>query len=139
MRIAVYRSIVERAAVPLAAEVASGLRVAEARTRAAFERLAAARVLVLDRAGEIRMAHPFAAAGTAHAAVNACGRWNANCAWDAIGIAGVLGEAVTVETVCGGSGEPMRLEVGTDGRVAGEEVLHFAVPAARWWDDIGHT
>jgi hypothetical protein len=35
---------------------------------------------------------------------------------------------------------PLRLEV-RDGALEepSEGVIHFAVPAARWWDDIGST
>jgi Alkylmercury lyase len=98
--------------------------------------LAESHVVVLDPpgTGRIVMAHPFAAPG-ADATVTADRRtWWGNCAWDALGIVAALG--LNDARVASGSVE---LEV-RDGAVVDEDVLfHVAVPAARWWDDIGFT
>jgi hypothetical protein len=88
--------------------------------------LAAKHVVVLDAGGRIVMAHPFAAP-PGGCTVEAGGRvWWGNCAWDGFGIAAALGlrEAV-VES--GGV------------RAEGRAVLHVAVPARAWWDDIAFT
>jgi hypothetical protein len=93
---------------------------------AVLRSLADRHVVVLDNAGEIRMAHPFAAHDEG-ATVSAGGRtWRGNCAWDAYGIAAALGLE--------------RPEIASQGVLAGPGVVfHVEVPAARWWDDVGYT
>jgi Alkylmercury lyase len=94
--------------------------------RELLRRLADRHVVVLDAAGEVLMAHPFAAHREG-AEVEAGGRtWWGNCAWDGLGIAAALGlddARVTSGGVVAAPGA----------------VFHVAVPAARWWDDIAHT
>ena len=96
--------------------------------------LAERHVIVLDDDGRIRMAHPFAA-HTDGARVEAQGRtWWGNCAWDGFGIVHVLDLPEATITAQGISvavhdGEPEPTDA----------VFGVAVPAARWWDDIGHT
>jgi hypothetical protein len=89
--------------------------------------LAAAHVVVLDDEARIRMAHPFAAHQDG-ARVDAGGRtWWGNCAWDGFGIVHALGLHDATITA--------------DGHTTDEPGIEFevAVPAAHWWDDIGHT
>jgi hypothetical protein len=94
--------------------------------RPAAEALAERHVVVLDAAGQVRMAHPFAAHREG-ASVTAGGRtWWGNCAWDAFGIAAALGLSDHV--------------VDDHGLVARPGVVfEVEVPAAQWWDDIAHT
>ena len=95
--------------------------------------LAEQHVVVLDDAGAIRMAHPFAAhhEGTR---VEADGRtWWGNCAWDGFGIVAALGLRRAEVT----SGD-VRVSV-RDGQPAGDAVFHVEVPAREWWADIGYT
>ena len=95
--------------------------------------LAGRHVLVLDGAGSIVMAHPFAAPG-AKTRVESGGRtWWGNCAWDGLGIVAALGlHEATVES------DGVQLRV-SDGEPLDDAVFHVEVPAARWWDDIAHT
>jgi hypothetical protein len=114
---------------------------------AAFERLAASRAIVLaPGTGELLMAAPFAAKPTSFR-VQAGGRaYYANCVWDVLGVSAMLAGAgrpadITVETTCADCGEPLALEVRA-GKVSAtppDAVVHFAVPAARWWADIVFT
>jgi hypothetical protein len=93
---------------------------------AVLRSLADRHVVALDGAGEVRMAHPFAAHREG-ARVDAGGRtWWGNCAWDGYGIVAALGLADAT--------------IASSGLVAGPGVtFHVAVPAAHWWDDIGFT
>jgi hypothetical protein len=140
VRIAVYEHTVERGVPPRAIELAdrSGLRVES--VRESLERLAAARALVLQpQSREILMAAPFSAVPTAFA-VSAAGRtYHANCIWDALGIPAMLAADALVETACACCGEALAARVQA-GRLAPlEGVVHFAVPAHRWWHDIVHA
>ena len=45
-----------------------------------------------------------------------------------------------VSSACPDCGEPLELEVRDGKLVDGADLLvHFVVPARRWWDDIGFT
>jgi hypothetical protein len=63
----------------------------------------------------------------------------ANCAWDALGILAALHQDGAVEAEDGFSGEPITLEVRDQKPIPEPCVIHFAVPAARWWEDILYT
>jgi len=131
-----YELFVELGRAPTAEEagLAAGVDVS-----AGWQRLHDAHALVLDSAGEIRMANPFSAVPTPYR-VNAGGRWwYGNCAWDAFGICAALGADGRIETNCADCGE----ELGVDVRAARPDdeslVFHCLVPAASWWDDIVFT
>ena len=52
----------------------------------------------------------------------------------------MLHQPATIRTVCPVTGESIQLEVGLDGPAPESDlVVHFALPAARWWEDIGYT
>ena len=139
LRNATYQLFVELGRAPDAAEVAEVAGVSEATVRESWHRLHGAHALVLDDAGEIRMANPFAARPTPFR-VEAGGRsWFANCAWDAFGIGAALRSDSTIHTECPDCSESLDLVV-RDGRPDDTDlVFHVLVPAASWWDDIGYT
>ncbi len=105
--------------------------------------LAREKWIVLDDAGQLRMAHPFSAVPTDFVVTAGARRWYANCAWDALAVMAmvrsVVPDTLVFDTHCGGSGEPMRIAVDGDGPAAGEARLHFAVPIRDWWKDIAFT
>jgi alkylmercury lyase-like protein len=139
LRNATYRRLVELGRVPSAAEVAGATGLSEAAVRAGWRRLHDAHALVLDDAGEIRMANPFAARPTPFR-VEAAGRsWFANCAWDAFGIGAALDADSIIHTTCADCAAPLDIVV-RDGRPDDTDlVFHVLVPAASWWNDIGYT
>jgi hypothetical protein len=139
VRNSTYRRFVELGRAPTAIEVATTTERSEADVRDAWRRLHDAHALVLDAAGEIRMANPFSAVPTPFA-VEAGGRtWYANCGWDAFGIGAALHVDSTIDTECADCHEPIRVDV-RDGRPTREDLaFHVLVPAASWWDDIGYT
>jgi len=97
--------------------------------------LAERHVVVLGDGARIRMAHPFAAHHDG-ARVDAQGRtWWGNCAWDGFGIVHALGLPDATVTA---QGIAVRVHDGVPEPAAGA-VFGVAIPAARWWDDIGHT
>ena len=59
--------------------------------------------------------------------------WWGNCAWDAFGIVAALGLDHATVTAQG-----ITLDLDGD-EIDGDAVFHVLVPAAHWWDDIGHT
>ena len=52
----------------------------------------------------------------------------------------MLGGEAVIQTKCPVSDASIQMNVNSDGPEAGVSgVVHFAVPAAQWWEDIGYT
>ena len=137
----VYASFVRTGTALGVTEAAAELELPVPQVEAAYRRLHDAHALVLEPGGtEIRMLNPFSTVETPHR-VDAGGRsWFANCAWDALGIPAALHTDGAVVSRCPDCGEPLELEVRDGELVRGAELLvHFVVPARRWWDDIAFT
>lgn len=125
---------------PTVADLCLATNLPEAEVRTSLQRLSADHVLVLQRQSrEILMAAPFSAVPTAFLVQTPRYSAFANCIWDALGIPAMLGETAVVRTTCGCCGERMELAVGIDGLETTDGVIHFAIPAARWWEDIVFT
>ena len=139
LRNATYRRFVELGRSPSPAELADVIGVSETVVREGWQRLHDAHALVLNNAGEIQMANPFAARPTPFRVEAARRSWFANCAWDAFGIGAALHADSTIHTECSDCGTPLDIVV-RDGRPDDTDlVFHVLVPAASWWDDIGYT
>ena len=140
VRLCVYRHFVRRGTAPTVGDISDELGASPAAIAASLERLAAAHVLVLDPATRrLWMAMPFSAVPTAFRVRTSGGEWWAPCAWDALGISAMLQAPAEISTTCPDCGDPAPIR--TTGRAlsTGSGVVHFAVPAASWWDDIGFT
>lgn len=142
--LAVRRTILDtfaRGGIPTRLSVAQALGVDYTDVVASYRTLAAAHVIVADAdTGEAWMAMPFSAVPTEFPVVVGERSVWANCVWDAFGVAAALGADVGFVTRCPASNQPVRAGVrqGVAFADAGA-VAHIAVPAARWWDDIGYT
>jgi Alkylmercury lyase len=136
VRVAVYRSTIAVGLPPTAAELATSLDLQLAEIRESLERLAAARALVLQATSrEILMANPFSAVPTPYAVRAGERLYYGNCIWDALGIPAMLRVPARIHCSCACCGEAMSLAVRQD-LVPTSGVVHFALPASRWWDDI---
>ena len=141
VRLRVYEHFIEYQRPPTVADVAEALATTRDDIEAAFGRLDRAHMLVLGPGSrEIHMAMPFSAVPTPFE-VSVGGRtWWANCAWDALGIPVVVGTAAKISASCADCGEPIELGVGPEGVFdCGPALVHYALPVARWWDDIFFT
>jgi Alkylmercury lyase len=140
VRLAIYERFVDDGEPPSAAEVADQLQVSPEEAETAFRRLDEAHVIVLMPGTlEIWMAAPLSAVPTAFEAETPRGAFWGNCIWDGLGVISMLGGDGTVETRCPDCEEPMTLRVEDFALAEGEGTTHFAVPAARWWENIGFT
>jgi hypothetical protein len=137
----VYSTLRDRSAAPPADVIGTALGVGTEDVVASMRRLHDAHVLVLfDGTTDVRMALPFAAQATPFSVQIGDRRWWANCAWDAYAIPAALGaDDASVETDCPDCGDPMRLEIRNGEAVPADALVHFLLPAARWWDDIVFT
>jgi len=137
VKLHVYGTIAATTRVPTIAEVAQGLKRRAEEVEQAFQRLFKKRLLVLEPdTGEIRMAPPFSAVETPFRVLVEGKSYFANCVWDALGVAAALHRDADVATTCGDCGLPMAMQVRGGNVVPYPCAVHFAVPAAHWWDDI---
>lgn len=140
VRLALYERFVADGGPPGAADVAETLSIPPEEARAAFGRLAESRVVVLmPGTSEVWMAPPLSAVPTGFRVETPRGAFWGNCIWDGLGTIAMLGGEGTVETRCPDCDEPLSLRVEAGELAEGDGVAHFAVPAQRWWDNIGFT
>lgn len=140
IRHAIYKMFAE-GGIPLSAMLSHQLHAPIDEIRAAMERLHTAHAIVLDsRTREVSMALPFSAVPTPFT-VKAIGdrSWFANCAWDAFGIPLLLGVDAVIATTCQDCNGPIVYRVEAGRLADAHGVVHFGVPASKWWDNIGFT
>ena len=134
-----YRSFVEEGRPPSAAEVAEALGLVQVEAESSLQRLHDAHVIVLAPGStSVWMANPLSALPTAYPVRVGEREYFGNCIWDGLGVIGMLGGEGEVRTWCADCGEPMAVEV-HGGRASNGGIVHYAVPARSWWDDIGFT
>jgi hypothetical protein len=140
VRLAVYRHFVSTGTAPNPQALAAPLALAPEQIEASLLRLGAQRVLVLEGLPpRIRMAMPFSGVPTTYRVETSRGAWWANCGWDALGIPAMLNEDARITTRCQDCAAPLSLSIERGQLREQEGVLHFLIPAARWWEDIGFT
>jgi hypothetical protein len=137
VRASVYDETMATGLPPAVHELTQRLGMPTAAVRESLERLATSRALVLQRESrEVLMANPFSAIPTPFA-VHAKDRlYYGNCIWDALGIPAMLQADARIETSCGCCNEAMHLSVEAGEFRLATGVVHFAIPAHRWWQDI---
>jgi Alkylmercury lyase len=141
VRVEIYRSFIEDGRAPTPAEVAARLGVATADAVASFRELHDQDVIALAPGTDlVWLAHPFSAMNAAFEVVSGRHRWDGICVWDGLGILSMLKLDGTVATACPDCGDNVTLEVRGGDLVAPEGALvHYGVPAARWYEDVGYT
>jgi hypothetical protein len=140
VRIHVFRQAAETARVPQPGQIADALGRPPSEIHEALKRLAAGKVLILaPNDGNIWAANPFCAVPSGFRVLADGKTYWGICIWDALGIAAALGKDAVISAPCGDCGDPMGLEVRDGTLVRSEGVIHFAVPAHHWWDNIGFT
>ncbi len=145
VRLEVYRQFIESGSCPARAAVAQSLNRSLQDVTGALGELAKTHVLVLQpETGEILMANPLSAVPTPFLVVTeqpqGPRQWYGNCIWDALGVISMLQVDGKVVTSCGCCGEEMTVTVtGKKATPQPDGIVHFALPARRWWDDIVFT
>ena len=124
VRIHVFSQAAATARVPQARDISHALGRSEADIRAALHLLAAAKVLILaPNDGDIWAANPFCAVPSGFRVTTAGKHY-----W-----------GISIRASCGDCSEPMTLKIQSGALTEGEGIVHFAVPAHHWWDNIGFT
>jgi hypothetical protein len=142
VRLWIYERFARLGTAPSSQEIADAFGIEPTDAQASLLRLTHDHDALVLSPGttEIWMAEPFSAVPTPFGVRGLDGRtWWGNCIWDGLGILGLLGADGVVETPCPDCRSLLRVEI-RDGALSGDAgVVHFAVPAAEWWRDIGFT
>jgi len=140
VRLQVMRQVIETGRVPRSEETALALGRTPAEVGAAHRLLAEAHVFVLEPGtSELRMAPPFSAIPTPFEVQVGERKWWGNCIWDAMGIGAALHAEARISSRCPDCGHAISITVNGPTVSGDSGVVHFAVPAAQWWDDIIYT
>ena len=140
LRFSLYHFIVANGRIPKLREFASTLNRPEKLIRTGLQRLALLHIIVLQPdSTEILRAAPFWAVPTNFPVRSEDRSWWASCIWDALAIPVMLRRNVVITSSCACCDSAMELRV-RDGRLArAPSIMHFAVPAAHWYEDIVFT
>jgi hypothetical protein len=132
----VYRHFIQAGKAPTVAQMASALSVPLRKLKAGLQRIAQSHAFVLQESGELWRAAPFSAVPTAFPVQVGKRSWWANCIWDALGIPAMLHQDARIHASCGCCNSEMVLSV-NKGRLNGPKgLIHIAVPARHWYEDI---
>ena len=139
-RLHIYERFVADGRPPTVAETAAALGVGEEAAGRAYRELEANRVVVLAPGTlAVWMANPLSAVPTAFRVEAERGSYWGNCAWDGLGVVAMLGGDGRMATACADCGEPLDFRVRGGRLEDGAGVIHFGVPARRWWENIAFT
>ena len=140
VRVHVYGRFAADGRPPSHEETAEALGLSVEEAEAAYLRLGDERVFILaPNTATIWAANPLCASPSAFP-VEADGRlWYGICIWDALGIPAMLGTDGSVSTPCPDCGESLVFDVRGGELRPVDAVVHFAVPARRWWENIAFT
>jgi hypothetical protein len=141
VKLAIFDTIAATAKAPTVSDVSKQLMLPIEDVQAAFDELHAQRLLVPEPDDEtrIRMAPPFSGIGTPFRVTVDKTVYFAPCAWDMLGIPAALHKDAVIHASDAYTGEAMTMAVRDGAPVPESCAIHFAVPAAQWWDDIIFT
>jgi hypothetical protein len=141
VRVHLYERFLEDGHPPTVEQTGDAMGITADEAAAAYRRLEEGRVIVLaPGTTNVWMANPLSAVPTRFRVVTDDGRsWWGNCVWDGLGILAMVGSDGAVDTSCPDCGETIELRVEDGGLQPIDAVIHFAVPAARWWQNIAFT
>jgi hypothetical protein len=139
LRSFIYRHFLTEGHAPSLAEMAAQLSRPLREIRGALGRLSQTHAFVSQENGELWRAAPFSAVPTSFPVQVGKHSWYANCIWDALGIPAMLHKDGRILASCGCCNYAMTLAVKNGALHQNEGIIHIAVPARHWYDDIVFT
>ena len=136
----ILKTIVEQGFAPDNTELAAHFHTTEDRIVEALYSLQEYHGVVLHpNEPKVWVIHPFSLAPTNFYVRSEKGQWWGNCAWCSLGVAALLGGAVTITTSIGAEGKPVEINI-EDGEVKQDHLwVHFPIPMKRAWDNVIYT
>lgn len=140
VRIEIYRSFVDEGRPPTTGNLATELDASVDSIESALSELDSTGVIALmPGTNLVWLAHPFAASASPFRVETSTRGWDAICVWDGLGILAMLEMDGRVTTGCPDCDEELEIEIRGGAPTRDDYVVHYGVPAARWYEDIGHT
>ncbi|MCV7013395.1 hypothetical protein H7I40_13465 [Mycolicibacterium madagascariense] len=141
LRLLVYTQLATTGRIETVEHLAASLQLSTADVVAGLDALHASRDLVLDEVGQVVLAHPFATINVGFSVMGEATMWWGGCAWDAFAIPHLVDAEpdTLVATRCPECRTPHAWNVTRAAAPAGEQIVHFATPMARVWDDVVHA
>jgi hypothetical protein len=139
LRAFIYRHFLGKERAPTLTEMAAQLSRPLPEIREALDRLVQNHAFVTQEDGELWRAAPFSAIPTPFPVQVGKHSWYGNCIWDALGIPAMLHKDARILTSCGCCNHAMPLTIKEGELLQNEGIIHIAVPARNWYDDIAFT
>src|ERR1700745_2535864 len=139
LRLFIYRHLLRHEESPAVAEMAHGLRTSAAKIRASLSRLSESHAFMTQENGELWRAAPFSCIPTGFPVTVGKKSWYGNCIWDALGIPAMLNKDARIGAACSCCNLDMPVEIRRGRLRADEGIIHFAVPARLWYQDVVFT
>jgi hypothetical protein len=140
IRLRILRFVLRTGRMPDVSDLAKAAHFRPAAIRAALRRLVDVHAIVLQPGSEeILRAAPFWAVPTSFQVEVGKRRYWASCIWDALGVSVMLRRDARMFTACGCCDSRMVVEVKNGRLVRPQGIIHIAVPARHWYDDIVFT
>jgi hypothetical protein len=139
LRLTAYRHTISTGGVPTVREMARKLGASVRQVHAGLLRLSASHAFMLQEDGELWRVAPFSAVSTAFPVRIGRRSWFGNCIWDALGIPAMLGGDAWIGASCGCCNAEMPVLVKRGRLVEGQGIIHIAVPAREWYNDVVFT
>ncbi len=138
LRLAIYRHFADTGIAPSREALCVELETSPGDLAEAIAMLADARLVVLDDHGSIVMAHPFASRSFGFSVMGGRSLYWGGCAWDSFAIPHLVQHEprVLIATTCPSCSRALAWVVDRDAPPLGDELVRFATPAARAWDDV---
>ena len=127
-----YEIVVDIGRIPNIREIDSALEISRADLEEGLSVLVKDHYLVMQPSGEILMAQPFSAIPTPFVVSAETKSWYAPCIWDALGIAAMINEDVTIQTSCGDCCDRITLSIASGLLREAESIIHFSVQVQHW-------
>jgi hypothetical protein len=135
----IYQHFLRKCRAPTVAEMAKGLGSSRRQVKTALQRLSQSHAFVLQENGELWRAAPFSAVPTAFPVQVGERSWYGNCIWDALGIPAMLHKDARIQASCGCCNYEMGLQVRNGQLLDHKGIIHIAVPACDWYEDVVFT
>jgi len=140
VRYLIVLQFIQKGTAPSLDELCAQLEETSEEVAKALKRLEEAHALVLAPAtSNIWMLHPFSAVPTHHIVHTDERYYWANCGWDLLGVPVVIGKDSNIHVPCTHCDEKVKIVIRDGEVVEGDAVVHFTVPARRFWDNVGYT
>jgi hypothetical protein len=139
LRRQIYRHLIGKGKAPIVAELAKALSAPVRRVTSGLQQLVRTHAFVLQDSGELWRAAPFSAVPTAFPVRIGKRSWWGNCIWDALGIPAMLKQDARIDTSCGCCNSEMTIDIAGGKLLAYNGLIHVAVPARDWYEDIVFT